>query len=342
MANDIGELERLVNGQAIKREKEIPPDKAKVGFCHSMLGISLALLAGIFSTCENTLFAVLARFFGVKPYQMLLIMFAGSLVAMTPAVLCLHGLKAIAAETWKQRAILVNIGVWYTVADFCEVFALTMIPIGNMTAICRGIIPIITPAFARIFLKKPFTKVHLIGTVLCLAGILLTAQPDIIFRNGNIGTPNAWIGYLLSGIGGVAFSITYVSCSALGDDVNTLVINFYENVAGSIISLVLALSLGSLSWNLEFETIWLLSGLVVSYLLTFLCRFRSLQLESPSTCVLLANIQIVVAYLAEYIVFRHTPNLYDIIGAIAIIFCSVIIVIATAYSNMKGEQPDGG
>ncbi|XP_077985263.1 solute carrier family 35 member G2-like [Glandiceps talaboti] len=310
--------------------------------CHSTKGVCLALLAGAFSAFNNTLTVFLERI-DMPAYQILLFMYSGSLLIITPIVIIVHGVRALLADTIKQRILLVSIGVTYTIADTFQVLALGLLPIGNVTALYRGAMPIVTPLLAWIFLRKPYTKVQIVNTVLCLLGIIFTAQPSIIFGESD-DTPvsesditNQILGYTFSILCGCGFSITYVMGAAIGDDVSVFVINFYENFIGTIINLVLVLTLtvGSQLWELHTSTVGFVVGLVVTFICNFCCRFRSLQIEPPTTVVLLVNIQIVIAYLADYIFFKEIPNTYDIIGAALIIFSSGFVAIATSIRNVN-------
>ncbi|XP_070551011.1 solute carrier family 35 member G2-like [Ptychodera flava] len=307
--------------------------------CSSAKGICLALMAGIFNAFNNSISAFLTTT-GMSSFQILFVMYTGGLVLVTPLILCLYGVKSIAVDTWSQRILLVSVGVCYTLQDICQVFALSMIPVGNVTAIYRGVMPIVISILARIFLKEPFTKIHFVSTVLCLTGILLTSQPRVIFGDGNditVGDKNSWLGYLLSVGCGFCLSITYILGSALGDAVPVLIINLYENSIGAIISGLLTFTLNCFLWKLSSVTYGLIIGLIVTFVLNFSCRFRSLQLEPPTTVVLLVNVQIFVAYLADYAVFNYTVNIYDTIGAVLITLSSAFVAIATTYLNVKGS-----
>ncbi|XP_070551009.1 solute carrier family 35 member G2-like [Ptychodera flava] len=340
MAKESTESDRLVGSRSPAADGDIEngADSNQKGIFHSLRGVCLALLAGLFAALNNTVTVFLENLH-LTPYQLLLLMYAGSLILMTIAILCLYGPRALLAETRKERILLVAIGVTYTLSDICQILALEFIPIGNVTAIYRGTMPIITPILARIFLKEPFTKIHLVSTLLCLLGIVFTAQPETVFGDETEATAentsDDWLGYVLSVVCGIGFSITYVTGSALGCNVSVLVVNFYENFIGSMITLVLTFTVGTPIWQLSGAAIGFLFGLVATFCLNFLCRFRSLQLEPPTTVVLLVNIQIVIAYLADYLFFGYTLNLFDILGATSIIVSSLIVAISTSYFNVK-------
>jgi drug/metabolite transporter (DMT)-like permease len=243
--------------------------------------------------------------------------------------------------TGKRVGLLLVMGLIQPVAYFiCEVYSVGLLPtslIGTLLAL----LPIVSLAAARIFLKERARASQVFFSLLSVAGVFLTT---VLKTSGDF----SWLGFILI-MGGVlagvlytvlsrsiahefsAFERTYVMF-ALGSAVFTLIALIQS--AGNMREMILApLGRGEFWVSIAF-----LAGL--SSVGAFMMLNYAVTHLSVARTTIFANITTVITILAGVLILGESFDLYQAIGSV-IIIVSAYMVNAGRKDTTKDPLPQG-
>ncbi|XP_006824463.1 solute carrier family 35 member G1-like [Saccoglossus kowalevskii] len=302
----------------------------------SMKGIMFGIFAAISFAVADYWIRVVQEVGGVGPLQTTFYLNIGMSICVIPIII--YKSINIVGKSYKELGILITIAALYLGSSFTLIKALLLGPIGNVTGILRGTMPIITPILSMIVLRESLHIVDGIVTVVNICGILLMAQPPEIF-----GTEDQFeavnslemFAYGLAIFTGVQLSLCIVIVRYLGENSSALVILCWVSIIGSVISLIFTLVIENPKWTMDLEMSLTATGMVIATLLGTVCRLKSLQLTEATPIVLLANIQIVVAFLLQTYGLLEIPDIYSILGTSIILLGAIVCAVNTWWRDYQ-------
>ncbi|XP_070532932.1 solute carrier family 35 member G1-like [Ptychodera flava] len=305
----------------------------------SLQGVGSALLSGILFAFVALLFQFLGQS-GIPHLQVIFIADLGMTLALIPPLLYFR--VNLKADSLKDALILVSIGVIWTSGYVALLNSLSRLPMSNVIAIIHGAMPILTPLMSCMFLREFCSCVDAVGTVINLVGIVFITQPTFLFgENRETAGANEYpIGYLYAFLCAFAFSVICVFARFVGQRVSLLMLSFYKVAIGAASAFILCLIFEPRVWKPQTPVILSFLIMILANTLGTWLRFYSLQLEAAATVVLLANIQLAMAYVLDFVIYEEKPTAIDLIGAFLIIFSSAIVAGYTWYRHVKLEKQE--
>ena len=240
-----------------------------------------------------------------------------------------------------SRYLLLARGFTGSIALVLNFFSIQLISYGDSTVI-RNISPVITAIFARIFLKEILNVSHFISLIISFAGIVFVARPPFIFGklldSSGVKIDKSFIlGVNLAVISTLAIGSAFIFIKKLTNKkVHFSIIIFYLSSIGCILCFVTSIILFSLGithkkWEQEKQYLYRDMGLaLIAGLLNFLghiCFTLAFVRENANTISIMRTLDILMAFLLEFLVLGIVPDYFSFVGA-ALVITSVCILIA--------------
>jgi drug/metabolite transporter (DMT)-like permease len=251
-----------------------------------------------------------------------------------------------------SRILLIGRGLAGSIALTLNFFSIQLIRYGDSTVI-RNTSPVITAIFARIFLKEFLNLSHFLSLIISFSGILFVARPPFIFgrlmNSSSVQIDDAFIlGVSLTILSTLAIGSAFIFIKKLTNkEVHFSVIIFYLSAIGCILCLLTSLVLffagvSHKQWDSEKEFIYRDIGLgVVAGFVNFLghiCFTLALIRENANTISIMRTMDIVMAFLLEYLVLGIIPDLFSFIGASLVIVSVCVMLIYKIIVNKSAKM----
>ena len=226
------------------------------------------------------------------------------------------------ASTWigepHHRRLLLIRGLWGAGGMSSYFWALSKLSIGDATVLMFVNVPL-TALMAAVLIGEPYTLVDGITGILCMAGVVLVAQPAAIF--GGEGEVPA-LAVVVCLFGALTSSLAYVTIRQLGPTADPLVITLAFSAVGSVIAPLLLLMAQVPQPLASGEDIWqmLLVGLL-GYL-GQLALNRGIQLAPAGPATVMRYTDVIFALAFSTWLFGNPPGLVKL-GGVALISSSV-------------------
>jgi drug/metabolite transporter (DMT)-like permease len=210
--------------------------------------------------------------------------------------------------------ILISLGIIGTSIFFAT--AVKIIPIGTVAFIFY-LFPIIIVLFSGIFLKEKITKNIAVALILASFGAFL------LYYGGNIQA-SGYLGYLLSLLAAVCYSIVIIFSKKLRSYYSPLVLAFFQALIVSILLIPVAFAI---NYSLDPLSIGLLLflGIIISGIGIILLNFGLGQVTANRAAVLM-YIEPVAASILAMIFFRQIPGVFALAGCVLILLADYYIV----------------
>jgi drug/metabolite transporter (DMT)-like permease len=239
------------------------------------------------------------------------LVFARSVILV---ILCAITLRRRGIDPWgTSRGVLILRGVLGFIALNCFYFAIPRLPLADVTVL-QFLNPAFTTLIAAIFLSELLGARHLGLVLLSLVGVVLVAQPTVLF-----GEMGAGLDPLAVGAGVVSAFLSaaaWVVIRRLARTEEPLVIVFYFALVSAVGSAPVVLT------DLVLPYLWewpLLLGIGVVTYFGQLNLTRGMRLEPAGRVAAFGYLQIVFATLWGVIFFGEIPGLFSVAGGILII-----------------------
>ncbi|XP_070544570.1 solute carrier family 35 member G1-like [Ptychodera flava] len=327
-------------------------DKCKKAL-KTLLGILYATLTGVLFATATTAVNI-AESHGIPTFQILFLAYVSLFIFAV--LLCAFHRENVFKAGSKTVAVLLSTGFFRWLALLLSYFAYMYVAFGDVTAIVRGITPVLTPLLAFCFLHEQWTMVEVSLTALNIIGVVAVAGPFNMFVEstpievGNLTdsavdnkteTPintNAAIGYSLTVGCGISFSLSYILARSLGDGGTVYCRLFYDSLTGTVLSLVPLLVVTTHPvWSMAPALAATIALYCVVDAVALFALYRSFQLEFAATVSMLLNIEVVATYIYQATIFREAPNPFKLAGASIIMLSSVLIAIIKWRRKQKQE-----
>jgi drug/metabolite transporter (DMT)-like permease len=198
----------------------------------------------------------------------------------------------------------------------CYFYTLTHMPLGDGTSIF-----FISPAFvaisARIFLGEVFSFIDMIGTGLCLIGVVMVSRPEFLFGKGNHDYPytvNPMIPAIVALVGAFISSFAYCIVRIVGKRVHFMVhVHYFGLVSSAFSGIAMLYEKPKTMSNIQDILCLIAIGLTAFTAQGFLNA--SLQKASAGPVALMRNLDILFAFLLGTLYFSEIPQWNSFVGA---------------------------
>lgn len=191
----------------------------------------------------------------------------------------------------------------------------------SIIAFLTGLNVIIVPFLAFILFKQHVRPRVLLGSILAVFGLyLLTMSGEL-----KIGT-----GELLGLICAAFFALQIVFTDKYSKKVNVFMLVLFQFLTVTILSLIFSLSLDSVTFNLDFNYIFLKAVLITAVVATvyaFLIQTYMQQFTTPTKTAVIFSMEPVSAGVYGYFVGNEILTSVQLTGAILIIFAVILAEI---------------
>ena len=323
-----------------------------------VLAIALMASAGLFLTLGNSL----VQYIYMKNLDVHIssfqVLFVRSMIQLFFTVLfMLHGKVHPFGGEKKNIWSLCLMGIVEAAAIVLVYLSLTKIPVGDSTVI-QFTAPVFTMLFSFLITRKCCSIVDGVFGVISFVGVIFIAKPSLLEGNSKVvyfhqahevafhhhqHLANATVHKVPTGslssdyIIGATFALAGAICLAWfyilnkmnGKKTDVTLTIFYPSVFGMLISPFAMLFEGervvlgeitSLSWGLLFVV-----GFVAFIGMMFMAE--ALQLESPGPAVLIRNMDVIYAFVFQFVFVHQPPGISALVGTLIVISCSSIIAI---------------
>jgi drug/metabolite transporter (DMT)-like permease len=206
----------------------------------------------------------------------------------------------------KAPGLLLLRGLVGSLALMCFYAAVVELPLAEATVIHQTA-PVFTAVFAALWLGERIEARVLLGIVGALAGVVLIAQPDVLFGAPTIARTNPvpWLWALVALAGALLSAIAYVTVRRLGRSENPLVVVFYFPLVTVPLTAPLALP----QWVWPEPTGWLLLlGVGTTTQIAQIALTKGLAREPAGRATAVGYLQAAFATLLGAVVFGAWPT----------------------------------
>ncbi|XP_070569263.1 solute carrier family 35 member G2-like [Ptychodera flava] len=316
----------------------------------STVGALLALLCAVLFACASV-FTALAIENRIPPLQL---SFISSLAPLLTVILPVIYYKVeLIPDNATDLGLLVLNGIGRALGCIGIVYSFAFVRIGNATTIFAATTPMFSGVGAVIFLHESLQFMDVAGFLFNVGGTILITRPTFIFGDAavdhsgdedyTLDATNSHMvaGYLLVAGGSLGYSVVYVVTRGLGDRVSLLTKLLYADVISTFISLLITYIFEEPIWRMNPTVVGYIFGMSLSVTFGEWSRFGSVQFIRTAVATLLADFEVVPAYLLQYTCMSLTPIAFDLIGAAAVIIGACLIYAKTWFDswNMDSEIP---
>lgn len=287
-----------------------------------LLGISLVLAASfIFSGS-----AAAAKYLqNIAPGQFVMVRGAYALLLLLPASQYTGDSLVVFSRKPLVALRCISHGLGYCLKIWC----VKNMRIGDAISIYFTAI-IFAGFFSRVFLKEKYTLVNLVSAVFGISGVFLIAKPSFLFKDAAVHY-NPW--YCLLALAAACCSgVGYSAQRAIGPRVASTVTTFYTN---------LCVVVGGAATNFVTGDAYTLPGCFGERVILTACGVGAcvglvmlnygLSIEKSAPATLMRNMDIVLAFLFQVLVFRETADVLSIIGAVLILTSTASVTAEKAF-----------
>ena len=318
----------------LKRRKEI-------------IGVFLAFISGVLFTANNCAIQIFKLDFAEA------MLFRGVFQMIIFGLICskkkLTLWPCIGHRPNFVRGLMICQGILGGIMVIFSFACMTMMPVGDALTIVFAA-PISTMVVAAIFLGHSVRLFKISLGLLLLIGTVLVVQPPFLFPHSNdidpddpsnamillrtsrtvIGKPYNELYYIGAALAfGCALADGFLNISIhFCAEINSNVLMWWSGIGGFFLSLI-AFTFDSNAQMLSPDIVkiplaqWLAyTGMSISGIIAYFCMTKSLQMIDPTVVSFVRALEIIVAYVAQYVVMNEVPEMLSIVGA-ALVLVSV-------------------
>lgn len=215
--------------------------------------------------------------------------------------------------TGTEKRLLVLRGVLGFIALFCFYFAVTRLPLADVTVI-HYTNPVFTALLAALLLGETLGGAEVALSLAGLGGVILVARPGFLF-GGHVSALDP-LGVAAALTGAVFSSGAYTTVRRLGRNQDPMVIVFWFALVSTVASIPAAVPV----WTHPRRWEWgVLLGVGVATQLGQVSLTRGLRLERAGRAMAVGYLQIVFAALWGVLFFHEIPDAWGAVGALVIV-----------------------
>ncbi|KAK5850868.1 hypothetical protein PBY51_001707 [Eleginops maclovinus] len=237
-----------------------------------------------------------------------------------------------------QRIYLVLRGFIGSNAMILLFYAVQQMPLADATVIMFSN-PVFTSILAWIFLKERCTIWDCVFTVFTITGVLLIARPPFLFgdhRRSIEGNYNSHIkGTIAAFAAAIGAACTFVILRKMGKSVHYYLSVWYYAVIGFIECLIAISVLGE--WKIPNcgRERWLLMLIAVLGIAGQTFLTKALQIEKAGPVALMRTIDVVLAFIFQFIFLNRAPTLWSLGGALCVVASTSGVAFRKLYVSSR-------
>ncbi|KAJ4940141.1 hypothetical protein JOQ06_026450 [Pogonophryne albipinna] len=237
-----------------------------------------------------------------------------------------------------QRIYLVLRGFIGSNAMILLFYAVQQMPLADATVIMFSN-PVFTSILAWIFLKERCTIWDCVFTVFTITGVLLIARPPFLFGDHQRTIDGNYNNHIKGTIAAFAAAIgaacTFVILRKMGKSVHYYLSVWYYAVIGFIQCLITTSVLGE--WKIPNcgRDRWLLMLIAVLGMAGQTFLTKALQIEKAGPVALMRTIDVVLAFIFQFIFLNRAPTLWSLGGALCVVASTSGVAFRKWYVNSR-------
>lgn len=225
-----------------------------------------------------------------------------------------------------DRGVLVLRGVLGFIALSCFYFAITRLPLAEVTLIHYSN-PVFTALGAAVFLAESLRLVELLLAATSLSGVVLVARPAFLFGGETAALDPLAVGVAL--VGALFSAGAYVAVRRASRTNDHMVIVFYFALVSTLCALPMAIPV----WEWPTATEWLvLVGIGIATQAGQVFLTRGLELERAGRAMSVSYLQIVFAAIWGAMLFGEIPGPWSVAGGLVIVGSTFVLARTRAES----------
>ncbi|XP_005928207.1 solute carrier family 35 member G1 [Haplochromis burtoni] len=237
-----------------------------------------------------------------------------------------------------KRLVLMLRGFLGSNAMILLFYAVQLMPLADATVITFSN-PVFTSLLAWIFLKEKCTIWDCVFTVFTLTGVILIARPPFLFGENVHGIEGDYTNHIkgtFAAFGGaIGAACTFVILRKLGKSVHYYVSVWYYAVIGLIECIITVSVLGE--WKIPFcgRDRWLLMLIAILGIAGQTFLIKALQVEKAGPVALMKTVDVVLAFIYQFIFFSRAPTWWSLGGALCIVVSTSGVAIRKWYNSSR-------
>lgn len=221
-----------------------------------------------------------------------------------------------------KRVYLVLRGLLGSNAMILLFYAVQQMPLADATVIMFSN-PVFTSVLAWIFLKEKCTIWDCVFTVFTITGVILIARPPFIFGKHLSGIESNYSNHIKGAVaafaGAIGAACTIVILRKIGKSVHYYLSVWYYAVIGLIECIITVSILGE--WKIPScgRDRWMLMLIAVLGIAGQTFLTKALQIEKAGPVALMRTVDVVLAFIFQFIFFNRTPTWWSLGGALCVV-----------------------
>ncbi|XP_029383506.1 solute carrier family 35 member G1 [Echeneis naucrates] len=217
-------------------------------------------------------------------------------------------------------------------------YAVQQMPLADATVIMFSN-PVFTSLLAWIFLKERCTIWDCVFTVFTITGVILIARPPFLFGDHLRGIEGNYSNHIKGTIaafaGAVAAAFTFVVLRKMGKSVHYYLSVWYYAVIGLIECIITVSVLGE--WKIPScgRDRWMLMLIAVLGIAGQSFLTKALQIEKAGPVALMRTVDVVLAFIFQFIFFNRAPTLWSLGGALCVVMSTSGVAVRKWYSSSR-------
>lgn len=320
-----------VSSKPASREESAREDTEKPKKCPG-LGLFYALLSTVFF---STIALLVKTIQGVHAIEISAIRCFFQMLFIIP-LLIYHKTGFLGPRG--KRLFLVLRGFVGSNAMILLFYAVQQMPLADATVIMFSN-PVFTSLLAWIFLKEKCTIWDCVFTVFTLAGVILIARPPFIFGEHLHGIETNYANHIKGAIaafaGAIGAAFTLVIIRKIGKSVHHYLSVWYYAVIGFVESIITVSVLGE--WKIPFcgRDRWIMILIAVLGIAGQTFLIKALQIEKAGPVALMRTMDVLLAFIFQFIFFNHAPTLLSLGGALCVVLSTSGVALRKWYSSSR-------
>ncbi|XP_042363934.1 solute carrier family 35 member G1 isoform X2 [Plectropomus leopardus] len=217
-------------------------------------------------------------------------------------------------------------------------YAVQQMPLADATVIMFSN-PVFTSILAWIFLKERCTIWDCVFTVFTIAGVILIARPPFLFGEDRRGIEGNYANHIKGTIaafaGAIGAAFTFVVLRKMGKSVHYYLSVWYYAVIGFIECIITVSVLGE--WKIPFcgRDRWLLMLIAVLGIAGQTFLTKALQIEKAGPVALMRTIDVVLAFIFQFIFLNRAPTMWSLGGALCVVVSTSGVALRKWYTSSR-------
>lgn len=217
-------------------------------------------------------------------------------------------------------------------------YAVQQMPLADATVIMFSN-PVFTSVLAWIFLKERCTIWDCVFTVFTLTGVILIARPPFIFGKHLSGIESNYSNHIKGAVaafaGAIGAACTIVVLRKIGKSVHYYLSVWYYAVIGLIECIITVSVLGE--WKIPScgRDRWMLMLIAVLGIAGQSFLTKALQIEKAGPVALMRTVDVVLAFIFQFIFFDRAPTWWSLGGALCVVASTSGIALRKWYNSAR-------